>query len=738
MITLPIKNASWPQFRLLTRATWGGSVNSGGGWAIEKMEQEGAQAFGFILKNYSRALLPQIGTAEFIFRYGLFQSRIVGASSTSVNNMAAGNQWDPASDTLALPDLTGKEIRLQAAYVDSNGDILDSAWKTVWWGSCEYQMDTPWGASEIPSGEITYYCVDAIHRTKRWYLDRHGFIDSAGTIAPAAGHPGYNYSAKSPSQVAGNRDPSNGSWEIDSGEGVLGTKFVLPGAGNSWTDTEVINDILAIGRPSGQPHWSFTGVTDLFDDASPWPVQDGDTVFDLLTRIFARSRGRGAVYPTFGESSPTGKLTCFLIAYPQLPTDVEYNKPSSGVSEHIAGATSNATAVSVDLIGDHRLVSLSLGDAEQYRVDYLVTQGEQIEVMATVEHSLTLAPAWSTADEAAFVALDAEKRLDERWKYVFNLHRLKRGFKMLVGDGNDGPGVNCDYRCNDQGDIKTTGGYKGGTATSTVEVLDDLPLYEGYVLNGGVARNDGSTAAAAGGTPSRRGPLVLLYKSSDKYERIEQSELGVQFRLMPDGFLVTVSSDLESGTRSIGDKDVSSLGSFYNYEDLVMTLGFRLPHRVRLATGVESSPRKKIITINDIHLWLAAPNAIWDIDSANEDAGASPGRRNSGSNPIIIRDDRDALARIHALSVAWYGPFKNGTVHRNASWTLKCNGDIPSSADYDGGGVIYPPCGVVVTFLTANGQRYELNTPVSSIVYDNTNGTTTWTTDWQDLDLKHG
>jgi hypothetical protein len=435
-------------------------------------------------------------------------------------------------------------------------------------------------------------------------------------------------------------------------------------------------------------------------------------------------------------------LTCLLEIYPQIALHTEYNKPSSGVSEHIPGAIENGTTAEVDLIGDHRLESLSLGDAEQYRVDYLVTQGEQIEVMATVEHSLTLAPSWSEADEASFVALDPENRLDERWKNVFNLHRLKRGFKMLVGDGNDGPGVNCDFRCDDKGEITTREARIGGSTALNVEVLDDLPIYEGYTLDGGVARNDGASAASHGGTPPRRGPLVLLYRSDDLYERIEGIK-GVQVRFMPDGFLITVSEDLDNGLRLIGDKDVSNLASSHNYEDVVMTIGFRLSHRVRMASGDEIKPRKKIITYNDIHLWLAAPNAIWDIDSANEDNRASPGRRNSGTDPIIIRDDRDTLARLHALSIAWYGPLKtsngnNSSVHRNASWTLRCNGDIASSTDYDGGGVVYPKCGQVVTFLTANGQRYELNTPVSSIVYDNTNGTTTWTTDWQDLDLKHG
>jgi hypothetical protein len=36
----------------------------------------------------------------------------------------------------------------------------------------------------------------------------------------------------------------------------------------------------------------------------------------------------------------------------------------------------------------------------------------------------------------------------------------------------------------------------------------------------------------------------------------------------------------------------------------------------------------------------------------------------------------------------------------------------------------------------ANGQDNWVNTPVSSIIYDNESGIATWTTDWQDLDFK--
>lgn len=741
-VTLPTENMRWPRFRLLTRASWGGNVTSGGAWQVRPMQNNTPYSSGFILGNYTRCLLPQLGTAEIIFRFGEFSGRIVGMDAPSALLSRQGSPWSPATSSLDLPDLTGQEIRIQVAYPDADDVVEDDAWVTCWWGTCEYQIDVGWGAATVPSGERTYYCVDAFARTKRWFMDRHGFISSAGTIAPAAGHPGYNVSRQSPSQVAGNKDSTASTWDAN-GDGVTGRKFTMPGAGDAWTDAEAVNEALTNHRTPGEPHWVLGGTAfALFSTSSPWPVQDGDTVFDVVTRICRRQRGRGAVLPSWTESSPTGPLTCTLLAFAQMLGNITYDDPAAS-QVTLNGATTNGTAIAVDVIGDHRFSpgSLQLGDPQQYVVDYLVTQGEPIEVLGTVEHSLTLEPGWEAGEEADFIALDAENRIDERWKPVFQLHRLKRGFQMNLANGNGSGQASADYRCTDAGVPTATNQPNsiGNSSASMIEVMDDLPLYEGYTYVGGPARADGQTAAAFSGTPARRNPLILIKTASDRYLRAEQLAKGPQFKLTPDGILIQFGDDQGTGERFIGDTDE---GSAYDYDQVVLTLGFRLPHRVRMATGNPTGRRRLILTHPNIHFWLAASTAIWDIDSENADSDGSPGKRTAGgASPGILRDDRSALARLHALAVAWYRPKLPGqdpTIIRNASWSLRCCADVPTGEDYDGGGITYPTLGKVVTELSANGQILTLNTIVSTISYDNSNGETTWTTDWQDLDLTNG
>ncbi len=746
-ITLPLENQRWPRFRLLTTARWGGTTTSDGGWKIEAMERPGIRASGFILVNYTRSLLPQLGTAEIVFRFGMFSGIPKGASAESLARMRAGQNWTPGTDKLALPDLKDKEIRIQVAYPDANGDVDDGSWRTVWWGTCEYQIDKGWGGAGVPSGERTYHCLDAFARTKRWFLDRHGFKNASRTIAPAAGHPGYNVSrGGGPAQLAGNKDSTSASWSAV-GE-VAGALFCLPGSGNSWTDIDAVNEALTNHRPSGEPHWVPGGATDLFNTYSPWPVQEGDTVFDLVARVFNRARGRGVVLPDFSESSPTGPLTCLLTVFAQVYQNIAYDDPAAS-QVTINGAAQRGTAVDVELIGDHRLVpgSLELGDAQQYRVDYLVSQGEQIEVCGTLEHGITLEEGWSDAEQTAFLALDADKRISERWRPLYQLHRLKRTFNMELSNGNSSGISSADYRCTDAGQITTARADDaiGDTAPSMVEILDDLPLYDGYKYDTQPpTREDGQSAVAFNGTPARREPMVMFRDGEeDRFIRVDSLSYGVQFKIMPDGFMLLCADDQATGLRKLGDDD-SSLQQDRRFDSAVFTVGFRLPHRVRMASGKPNGARRMVITHRDIHLWLSHPSAIWKLDDTNSDnAPAYPPKRIGGSSYSIIRDDRSALARLHALAAAWYLPTRNSSgqeqfKHRNASWSLRCCGDIPSSTAYDGGGVVYPTLGKVVHLLKANGEHIECNSVVSSISYDNTNGTTTWTTDWMDLDVHHG
>lgn len=740
-IDLPLESQRWPWARLLTRKSWGGDATSGGGWTAQIMQRPEPESTGFVLLGYQRALLPQLGTATLQFRYGRIGSRVTGASAASATRQRQGSGWDSSTDTTSPPDLTDLEIRIQIAPRGLDEEPSSLNWKDVFWGTCEYQTDDAWGAADEPAGERTYHCVDALHRLKRWPLNRHGFYGDGQQVNNAKGHPGYNVSPQTPGQVAGDRESTGVTFATPSGSTAFAHTY--PGSGTTWTDEQVINHALAVSRPPGEPLFTLSGAVELFASANSWRVNEGDTAWDLLIRICDRSRGRGAVRVEWNDGSADGPLTAALKAYAQLADNITVQLTTG--SETVQGATARGTAVEVDLIGDHRLEgdSFKLSEAKQYQVGYLESQGEPIEVLTTLGMlDGTLVKGWKDSEATTFRGLDADKRQDKRWLPVYQLYRLQRGFFGSVKNGNNGGPGRMDYRCDDNGVI-SEGSGPADTSPLTIEVMDDLPIFQGYNYQGTPTRFDGDTAATYAGTPMRSAPLVFIRTKDDYFLAIEELDQPFSVRFGPDGFLVVNAQDDSAGTRYIGDKDESTLQSVYDADQVVITVGIRLPHRVRMATGKPDAKRKLVLRHPDIHVWKAHPGAIWDLDTTTRDGsdGSNP-KRNAGGASGLLRDDRDALARLHALAVAWYGPLFDllGThsdepARRGASWTLRCCGDVPSSQTYDGGNVVYPDVGKVVTTIAANGQQYRLMTPVSSFAYDHIQGTTTWTTDWTDLDM---
>ncbi len=95
-----------------------------------------------------------------------------------------------------------------------------------------------------------------------------------------------------------------------------------------------------------------------------------------------------------------------------------------------------------------------------------------------------------------------------------------------------------------------------------------------------------------------------------------------------------------------------------------------------------------------------------------------------------VRDDRDSLAQLHALAWAWYGAER-----RTATFQLRDCGLLPSFVQQDTTAVTYPQLGDLIGTLTAGGTAWTLNTPVTGVIFDAQDNTTTWLTDWSDLDF---
>jgi hypothetical protein len=773
MITLGYENQTLPVFRVLTKDTWAGGE---GPWQIQPMADKGKYKFGFEVLFLSRTTLPAVGEAKIRFRYGRIDGRIVAPSDATVERATQGYGWDSEEDTLNVPDLTGKEVRVQVAPRVTDGST--PAWRTCWWGECLHQQDSDWPGASIPSGERLYSCVDGFFRTKRWTMNRHFFyinysdgtsISSLESFGPAYGHPGYNC-ADQYGTARGNKETTARTFDptVDAsnqaGDGLQDVyAHTMPGAGDIWTDLEVINHAINVSRPKNEPVFLLAGSTSLYSSAqgSPWEVDEGTNAWDFINNICRRERGRGCVFVDWTDDpdDAAGELTVRLKCMPQTAADITWYNPSTGVTGTINGATTDATTVEVDLIGDHRCIAeaFSLGACDQHRVDYLESTGERIQVLATLsayDSSPTLLARWTTTIAGTFNALDPINRVDEKWRPVYQLYTLSHAFYGTIDDhdrlASGTARHRIDYRCDDRGRVVTPGaiGYDKSasvrdTSALTIEVMTDLPLLEGYGYSGAApVRIDGLTSQ---GSMPRRPPLVLIRTGDNTYIPGEQASQPLTISVAADGIMIYAPSDTgERGAyRVASDTTVASLGASYNYSQVGCTVGLRMPHRVRMAsTGLQADgttipvdqiKKRKTIEHPQIHLWLASASAIYDIESENyAHPGHPPSRGACGAtadSPGVLRDDRGALAFRHALAAEWFLRER-----RTSTWALNACGFLPSFTYAGGGTTDYPTLGQLVTRMSAGGQLHTINTPITSVTYAS-EGVTTWATDWPELDF---
>jgi len=770
VITLSQTPTLWPAARILVAKTWGANSATSGTWEKLPMARRKKDA-GFRLLKCSRVAMPLIGQCTFAYDFGRFATGTVGGA-----------------DMAGVRDLRGYEIRVQIAErTDDNPDEQPTTgWATVWLGYCEYQQDDTDSAGSLPAGIRIYHCVDSLQRMKKWPLNRHGYYFSAEgesdleTFIPAAGagdarystapgggvdgHPGYNVALVA--KTAGNRDGSGNAEDLaygytNAGLGVI--RHAPPGSQNAttWTDKQAIVHAIRSSRGQMEPDFAINDTAQCLSGVTVWPIKPQDTCLSFLTDVLDRRRGRGLAFLNWDDdgSAPDGPITVKISVYPQLLEDITITDPATGSTiQTIFGATSAVTTRTVDLIGDHRVVSADVAIRDQQVVDYLETVGERIEVMATARIGdgpgvTTAAPnknqllnrAWDKAAQTAFDAASTTTRQLKKYAAVYTKYRVNPGWSGVAYDGNSKNSAMVNYQLNDAGVITEVGGGRTSTVTNTtdphlVEILSDLPIYEGYDYSTSTAKPPDTATSV--GDPKRRGIILAVRTADDTYLEYQHDDSD-RPEVSCDGSTISVCfpNDAKYGTRYLGNPTASNLGSAYSYIDLTMTLSFLLPHRVRRASGDPAGRRKRRIFLQDMHLWLAAPNAIWTLS----DAGV-PSRNclTQTTNPAILRDDRGKLAARHELAWKWYGP---ATTRRTGSWTIRCCGflssfsafrhDSDKPADFEGTpiSITYPKIGEFITTYGYAGQSgATMNSPVTSVEYDHETGETTWTTDWVDLD----
>lgn len=696
---------------------------------------------GMHLVNIARWCIPDEDRAEFYIDTGLIDGV-----------------------TVTAPDLTNKVIRIQV-YDDEDAPngwttLPTTGWKTVFVGSMVETHHVE-NVGLRQNGRTTYYCAGPSMRLRMWPLDRH----ACGSVTHAKGHPGYNVPLHGLfRQVIGNLDTSGSVDPIGdlTGSDMDGyyRKHALPVSRNDlskWTDVLAVKHALASSRAAGEMLIRVDLDNGLFDGTFSWPVNPGDSAWDLLRRICNRQRGRGAVFFEYEDADTgTGNVTVVLKARAPFANEVLYRQAADGVLSMdtivtIPPAEDGVDAIDVDLNGDHRIAEpFTYVDRYSSLIDHLVVQGEPIQVCCNLNFfGSTLANRWSATDQTTFAGLtELYQRQSPRWRHVWRRYGLPETFTLNVKAEPAAAAKNIDYALDGTGTIVAN---SDTTDRMTFRILGDLPIYEGWRYDQTVpVRWDAATDYLP---PVRMSPVVMIRADADKdtdptWYPLHYAGFNLQFD--DYGLYIVNGVEDQGGVRLLASAAAApnayqdpqipgvTATSGIDQQKLNTIVGVELGARVAFSTQgpYDNAGKRMVMTVPGVHLWLGAPGAIWELDYLRAgQANYSPGLKFPSSEAAyIIRDDRNALAFIHALAASYYTQ-----LHNPGQWALADCGFLSSFSTLDGGAVSYPQLGQLVGEVTYAGeqgseQTTELNTPITSIFYEHDRGVTTWRTDFVSYD----
>jgi hypothetical protein len=707
------ESSQWPLFRVLSADTF--AANGSGPWTEVPYVDPDTGVHGIELQSLLRIALPAIGEAVLTQEFGLID----------------GEQVTPTS-------LLDKHIRIQAARrpVDSS----TPQWRTVWVGRCDYQSDSGSPGSAIPRGTRTFRCVDLLYAyLSRYPMDRHA---DAVLSAFAYGHPGYNYDKEAPNLTSANKAGDDATVAGPDSTNIPAFGYPDAVAGRTaklWRDYVSLENVMGLRRSAGDPLFPIDFSIASLDDndtnlngSTPFPVRESDMAWDVVNRMLDRKRGRTVAWLDWVDdvATPDGNLAVKLVVRPQIDESTSYIYGSSFFVLQGRDAFPGES-ITVDLTGDQRLddSSFEVISNNDSVADELTSEGEQIETVVTASgEDATLLKAATAELEAAWVAADDDVKAQAVFRPVLQCFRLIRSANPSYKNGDGAGDQRADFWTDDVGGV--TIAHTSVAAPSTVEVMDDLPLYEGYDYI--LATPAPAEAGDADGKPRRRKPMVMIRNSANRFVT-DEDEGGATVSVDRNGIWVEWSDDAgdNAGQRKLDGADL-------DWEQLTLTVGLRMPQRPRITSAISGTVRRrKTIRVSDAHLWIAHPGAIWDLDTSTEDNDGSNARRVGGTvdgvGGKILRDDREAIAHVHFLAWEWY---RSDKARLSCTWALRDCGLLPTWKDLAGNDVPFPRLGQCLSRLIANGNEYEPKTPITSVRYDNAAGLTTWTTEWTELD--HG
>ncbi len=789
--------------RILIAPKWGDAWEAvkmlGEGDGVQKL-------YGFEVESLSRKVFPDVGQAVVTYHYGWTNERLFqieeepnGENSYFLNS-AVGDGEDSEENrrlrftgsngivnplatlfdfsnvlidnTFVVPDIRNYEIRIQEDINPENtidSVVTPAEWVTAWWGKVTTPIDIAVPGAEIPEGIMQYVCFDGTARMAEWKLNRHVFSpDNGSTVYPhpaidpntalgtCPGNPGYNTRQDNLGRIIGNM--SGGAGDIN-GKGLWAHTWASPDA-DQFTDSKAITTAIQSGKPLGtiQPDFDLIGedgdvdgntISTLaaLDGVNAWHVQEHESVRSLLRRIFAPSRGIPAGLDwvvtdednlTAANFKPKIRVGAFLY------DSIDDTLPVSGDAWRIVGADAIDRAQDFDVTGDQRLDEngFRFNDDGISRYDKLITRGEFITTVITVDKDIELIQRWTQDEEDALDAAQATDYIPTKFDHVLHDYGFPLNWDWQRGEepSKERVDIRMDFDATTNANTISKPDTNDDVDTSPflLRVLDYTPFYKG--MDYGVS------------------PPAPYTDTIASYDQISYGKDTVGIMAFDDTLAdasVSIGASVSRAGNQGNDLRISIDSGSLEVPDvnLKFTLAIQCGHRLQWqqirttdfdGTGTilpEANVRKvKEALVQGAALHVGLTTTQWITNSGN------PGFLPTGTEAVpVLRDDRDQLYKRHALLAKYYLlnrrpvtiPLKTVGATAQAIESevtgVTDTGGAAQPQDFLGNRIYKVPKFLeFIHDLAYSGRNTRIDGPVTSWEWERQGSTVTIETDWGD------
>lgn len=555
--------------------------------------------------------------------------------------------------------------------------------EAVWTGLICDASHRPDGTGYPFAGRVVYQCYGFTHLLDRLSVDHAYFaaqndldVKKIGRVPPMNGSRTHG---AGPGLGTGNRSSSH----------VEGT-YVYAEDGETWNNLQMIRYLLGqvVDRayPDAAIGWELAGQTELLENLSDTYDGDGNTVLQWIRHLCPRRRGlilteewdvdrqspRLRVRSTLGDSIDVGE------GYEQLPA---------------------SDAIRTFNYDDRAVDGPEIEERHSARYDKIHVRGGRVRSTFTLSPGNDdMTSGWTDAEETEYENADEDERQSDALSHVWTRYEVVDAWDWML------PGASAAPPVYDTGEVSLD------DTSSAPQFQPDKEFLRSAVL-----------PDSAGGT---RPPVAYAPVDVDGSTRWVQLDAGYSPANLPSCGLETVGGDLAVQVRAhpphLLAKNHSSASytdpPVVDYEDVRITVTVELDQRLEVERDVPDTFLDDLDDEDGVaprELTIRRPEARLDYVANATVYGASGGTLDETDDGQLVRNDYPYLRRLAALAAAWYQ-----RPRRVVHWTRQRL--VPD----------------VRPGVFAEEVSYEaVNTPISQVEWSFEDGTTSYRTAWQELEL---